>query len=462
MEFWTQAMPMIFMSLPAFVWILIWVAARGHLSGQSSIGVRIAVFLAVLSIILGIQVGACAVGLLYAVLFLGTGLFPVSLRRAIVQARRDYRPRQVLLERQIHQKKLEYKECAQTQGTLMADLNQISKRYAFARTLAAHTDEQMILSDFSTLFMTEERSIQSIVFLKPGELSASGSQLWDPIFSNGTVSTEGWKKILPALTIQPDAFAGHAWLVPSEKGFEHSAFSHIEGPGGAFFVAGVPISWRGDVQGLVLFLLRSEPAQSFLDEVSVYAQLLGFGLHKASLYRMMLERSRTDGLTGLYLRRVFLERLADEVNFSKRYGTSFSLLMMDLDHFKRVNDAYGHLAGDVVLRSVAQCMKSTLHPGVSICRYGGEEFAVLIGLAPSDEVVEIAKNLKNAVSRLEMQVSETAKLKITVSIGVAHFLPTAPPPDELIRRADEALYEAKATGRNRVREWKEIQRENPA
>jgi len=96
---------------------------------------------------------------------------------------------------------------------------------------------------------------------------------------------------------------------------------------------------------LLTVLLQGRPPLNFSSEVTVYAQLLGLGLNKAALYRLMVERSRTDGLTNLYLRRIFLERLNEEISFSKRYGTSFSLLMLDLDRFKSVNDTYGHPAG---------------------------------------------------------------------------------------------------------------------
>jgi diguanylate cyclase (GGDEF)-like protein len=190
------------------------------------------------------------------------------------------------------------------------------------------------------------------------------------------------------------------------------------------------------------------------------------GLHKTYLYRLVVERSRRDGLTNLYLRRVFLERLSEEINFSKRYGASFSVLILDLDHFKTVNDTYGHPIGDRVLKSVAGCLRSILHPGVTIARYGGEEFAILIGLSPSAEVLETAELIRSSIEKLVVTVSEgedsrpikigkrKGEINMTVSVGAAHYLPDAPLPDELIRRADAALYWAKDAGRNCVREWK--------
>ena len=163
----------------------------------------------------------------------------------------------------------------------------------------------------------------------------------------------------------------------------------------------------------------------FIDETTVYSQLLGLGMQKAQLYRLILERSRKDGLTDLYLRRIFMERLNEEISFSKRYGTSFSILMMDLDHFKNVNDSYGHPAGDAVLRSVAAALKSALHPGVMICRYGGEEFAAIIGLAPRDEVVAIAENVRRVVS-VQVPGPNGVSINVTVSVRVALFADSPP------------------------------------
>lgn len=200
----------------------------------------------------------------------------------------------------------------------------------------------------------------------------------------------------------------------------------------------------------------TEPlSKKFLEEISTYSQLLGMGLQKVSLYQTVLEKSRRDGLTHLYLRRVFLERVHEEISFSKRYGTSFSLLMLDLDHFKKVNDTHGHLAGDAVLKNVADCLRSVLHPGVMICRYGREEFAILIGLAPPQEVMQDAERIRKAVSELTTSIPASAKneIKITVSVGVTHYLPDAPNFEGLIRRADMSLYKAKKEGRNRVIEW---------
>jgi two-component system cell cycle response regulator len=129
--------------------------------------------------------------------------------------------------------------------------------------------------------------------------------------------------------------------------------------------------------------------------------------------------------------------------------------MLDLDFFKSVNDTYGHQAGDAVLREIAQCLRANLHHGVTICRYGGEEFAVLIGLSPQEEILEIAERMRQAVASLRIRVNERNQINITASFGVAHYLPDAPTAEELIRRADIALYRAKEAGRNCVREWNE-------
>jgi two-component system cell cycle response regulator len=175
----------------------------------------------------------------------------------------------------------------------------------------------------------------------------------------------------------------------------------------------------------------------------------------------------TDGLTGLRTRRYFAEALSLECRRALRSGHGLGLLIIDVDHFKRINDGYGHPAGDEVLREVARRLTSATRAGGVVARYGGEEFVVLAPHTAPDELLSLAERLRSEVGDLPVDVGGDL-LSVTVSVGAATATavptsrtpthrsadrPTYPPralnPESLLRAADEALYAAKAAGRNR-------------
>lgn len=155
--------------------------------------------------------------------------------------------------------------------------------------------------------------------------------------------------------------------------------------------------------------------------------------------------SVTDALTGLLNRRYLEERLAEESLRSSRHGFAMSLLMLDVDHFKSYNDAFGHPAGDTALRIVADVLKDTLRGADVAARYGGEEFAVLLPQTSMAEAAQIAERLRQRIENARFP-----KREVTVSIGIAGSSSELNDPKELVAAADIALYEAKHEGRNRV------------
>jgi diguanylate cyclase (GGDEF)-like protein len=156
--------------------------------------------------------------------------------------------------------------------------------------------------------------------------------------------------------------------------------------------------------------------------------------------------SVTDGLTGLHNRRRLMESLADEVRRSQRLKHSFSVLMVDVDHFKKYNDSFGHLAGDGVLARVATLLREATREVDDVARYGGEEFLVMLPETGMTEALEIAERVR---ARVAAEVFPGRR--ITVSIGVSEFPLYGNTPELVIAAADEALYEAKREGRDRVR-----------
>lgn len=166
-----------------------------------------------------------------------------------------------------------------------------------------------------------------------------------------------------------------------------------------------------------------------------------------TLYELTLR----DPLTRLYNRRYFEERLQSEIAFSRRHGTGLGLLLLDIDHFKAVNDVHGHPAGDSVLRRVAKVLRAALRPEDVVARYGGEEFVVLTREHAAERVTRVAERLRCAVERTAIRASER-EIRVQVSVGAVCLRPEdiCAGPSALVATADRALYVAKNAGRNRT------------
>jgi diguanylate cyclase len=159
-----------------------------------------------------------------------------------------------------------------------------------------------------------------------------------------------------------------------------------------------------------------------------------------------ISRSLTDPLTGLPNRREFNERLEERMSAWNRRREAFSLLILDVDHFKKLNDQYGHLAGDQVLASLGSTLRGAIRREDAIARYGGEEFAILLPNTTAEQAALVAQNVREAAARTVVKHGEQS-INITVSGGLATIQPNERV-EALIQRADAALYEAKAAGRN--------------
>jgi diguanylate cyclase (GGDEF)-like protein len=155
----------------------------------------------------------------------------------------------------------------------------------------------------------------------------------------------------------------------------------------------------------------------------------------------------TDGLTGIYNRRGFETRIIETLAAAGRNGLGLSLLIIDIDHFKRLNDEFGHLLGDEVLRQVAKVFTQQLRKNDVVCRYGGEEFAILLPETTTERAQAVAEKLRRVVA--DHQFPGVPR-PVTISLGIADCPTHAASRDELVRAADEALYAAKQNGRNRV------------
>jgi diguanylate cyclase (GGDEF)-like protein len=165
--------------------------------------------------------------------------------------------------------------------------------------------------------------------------------------------------------------------------------------------------------------------------------------------RQLREQATRDALTGVWNRAMILELLTREMTRSKRERRPLGVIMADVDHFKRVNDTHGHLAGDGVLRQVAQRLSAVVRPYDTVGRYGGEEFLIVLPGCDAGTTAALAERLRGSVAA-EAVESEKVRVPVTISLGVAAWDGDEGHLAGLLRVADRALYEAKNAGRNRV------------
>ncbi len=158
----------------------------------------------------------------------------------------------------------------------------------------------------------------------------------------------------------------------------------------------------------------------------------------------------TDGLTELYNHRYFQEQMQMHVSHAKRYDAVFSLIIIDIDFFKKFNDNFGHQSGDAVLRQVAFELKKNVRATDIVCRYGGEEMSIILPNTRNEEAIAIANKLCTIIASKKLKLSNGRESNVTISLGVSTFGLDAQTPAELIEAADKRLYNAKANGRNRV------------
>jgi len=168
---------------------------------------------------------------------------------------------------------------------------------------------------------------------------------------------------------------------------------------------------------------------------------------------MLRELSTHDSLTGLANYREFHRHLAEEAERSQRYGRSFSLLMLDIDHFKTINDTFGHLAGDKALRALAALIRGEVRPTDLVARYGGEEFALVLPETAGPGALTLAERLRVRVAGHAVALTADQTISLTVSIGLASYPEDKDSVQTLVSAADQALYIAKSAGRNRVCRW---------
>jgi len=196
-----------------------------------------------------------------------------------------------------------------------------------------------------------------------------------------------------------------------------------------------------------------KPSPKIPSKRDLFAEQIGNTAVDTATKLVTLEKqSLTDTLTGLPNRRHFDQRLEEEIKRSARTQQPLSLLLLDLDHFKKINDTYGHAAGDKVLTAFAQRIGNVIRGNDIPARYGGEEFAIILPETDHKQALDIAQRVHKEISETQF-VAANQKIKLTTSIGLAQLDKNMQKPEDLTSAADSALYAAKQAGRNQVQTY---------
>ncbi|MBI5634259.1 MAG: diguanylate cyclase [Nitrospirae bacterium] len=218
------------------------------------------------------------------------------------------------------------------------------------------------------------------------------------------------------------------------------------------FIAAIPLLSNQKVMGLLFLASRvsREMDFDFAALLSLVGNHVSHIIDKIKLFQETKRLSITDGLTGLFNSRYFYRFLDLEISRTKRYGSSFSLMLFDIDNFKKLNDTYGHQAGDEVLQELARILKSVSRETDVVVRYGGEEFVIILPNTSEEEAITLAYRILQTVQETKIMINATEQVSITVSGGVASFPQNASTAKSLLNAADSAMYAAKTAGRNTI------------
>ena len=283
---------------------------------------------------------------------------------------------------------------------------------------------------------------------------------WDPEDESGTVAAAtDYERVRPGMPVSEASLVAEACRtrqrisvpnVPAEA--RTRIFADQEGRSRIGSLAIVPLVHEHRTVGAVV-VEAAQPDAIGGEEAGTLALLATVAVPSLEAARRLLvesERAFTDQLTGLANRRAFDERLEHVLNTIDRYGGSVSLILVDIDHFKRVNDSYGHDAGDEVLRAVAQVIAASVRTIDLAARFGGEEIAILLPKTGLDGARDLAERLRRQIASTSVPI-RGGDVRVTASFGIACYPETSDDRRVLFTNADAALYEAKASGRNQVK-----------
>ena len=238
-------------------------------------------------------------------------------------------------------------------------------------------------------------------------------------------------------------------LTPDRSGLRCNHIAHTHQP---LSTLCIPMIAQGETLGM--FHLSTEKTDALNEAkrqlASTVAEQVGLAIANLNLRETLQHQSIRDSLTGLFNRRYLEEALEKEIARAQRHQSSVAVVMLDVDHFKSFNDTYGHDAGDVVLKAIAQALKDNIRAADTACRYGGEEMTLIFSENSLREAIPLAEHLRHIISQLNITYGNQRLSGLTASFGVAVFPEHGTIGAALLQAADGALYRAKAAGRNQV------------
>jgi diguanylate cyclase (GGDEF)-like protein/PAS domain S-box-containing protein len=339
------------------------------------------------------------------------------------------------------------------------DLQQVNDTLnARAHDLERHNQEITLLSDMSDLLQTcradsEAAAViqQMMPLLFPG---LSGA-----LYTIAASRTHGeavamWGDLIPQHICDPEECwalrRGKMHLVQDIAGEHALVCKHLSQPLPQSTFC-MPMMAQGETIGMLHLCRKQGDLPEAMQKLAVtVAEHISLSLANMRLRETLRHQAIRDPLTGLYNRRYMEESLEREIRRATRHHTTLGVIMLDLDHFKQFNDTFGHAAGDTLLRELGSVLKTYLRGEDIACRYGGEEFTLIILDANFDAVVGRAEQIRNAVTHLSVMYRGQSLGAVTLSLGVALFPTHGTTGEALVRVADQALYQAKASGRDRV------------
>ncbi len=324
-----------------------------------------------------------------------------------------------------------------------------------SKELSAFGDALQSCQTLDEAYKMSENALPRVLGLRPGALcliNPSRDLVESVAVWNNCSTTEG--------VFHPD----NCWGLRRGKpyGGAHSplACAHVDTSCGMNYLC-VPLVAQGETLGLLyvendpnflnLSKHDSEFEQSTLKRrASLVGERIALALANLKLRDLLRNQSIRDPLTGLFNRRYLEESLNRELHRANRTSRNVSLVMLDLDHFKHFNDTFGHQVGDILLKEVAGVIKSRIRGGDLACRYGGEEFSLIIAEVDAEGTGKCVENIRDSIKHLALQNRGQTLGTVTISAGIATYPSHGDSAEKLIRAADEALYQAKKAGRDRV------------
>lgn len=250
-------------------------------------------------------------------------------------------------------------------------------------------------------------------------------------------------------------------IVNSDKGLVCEHFKFDEGTVNTIICQ--PLMAQNDIYGLLYLEISHESFKLTNDQqllMTAFAELIALALANVRLRENLRYQSLRDPLTGLYNRRFLEDSLFKQKLKAKQDNSSFAIFMLDLDHFKKINDTFGHDAGDAILKEVGDVLEHAIRSSEVASRYGGEEFIILIHNVDLEQAKSKGEQLRSTVSKLPIKYGAQPIGPITISIGIAIYPQDSDDTEKLIELADKALYSAKKNGRNRVVAFSDIKMTN--